>query len=47
VLPPDEDGVASFVVLAATSERALDTIPLAALQEHAVGVPADPGQLTD
>jgi uncharacterized protein len=42
-----EDGVASFVVLASTSERALDTVPLAALQEHAVDVPADPRGLAD
>ena len=39
------DGVAAPVVLAATNERALDVIPLAALQEHAVDVPADPGSL--
>lgn len=42
-----EDGAASFVVLAATSERALDTVPLAALAEHAVDVPADPRELAD
>jgi uncharacterized protein (DUF2237 family) len=41
-----EDGAASFVVLASTSARALDTVPLAALEEHAVDVPADPGGLT-
>jgi uncharacterized protein len=40
-----EDGAASFVVLAATSERALETVPLEALREHAVDVPADPGDL--
>lgn len=40
-----EDGAASFVVLASTSERALDTVPLAALREHAVDVPADAGEL--
>jgi uncharacterized protein len=40
-----DDDAASFVVLAATSERALDTVPLAALKEHAVDVPADPGSL--
>ena len=28
-----------------THERALDIVPLAALQEHAVDVPADPGDL--
>jgi hypothetical protein len=41
-----EDGAASFVVLASTSERALDTVPLAALKERAVDVPAGPGGLT-
>ena len=41
-----EDGVAAFVVLAATSARALDIVPLAALEEHAVDVPGDPGELT-
>ena len=40
-----EDGAASFVVLASTSERALDVVPLQALSEHAVDVPADPGGL--
>jgi hypothetical protein len=40
-----EDGAASFVVLASTSERALDTVPLAALEENAVDVPTDPGGL--
>lgn len=40
-----QDGVASFVVLASTSERALDFVPLTALTEHAVDVPADPGGL--
>jgi uncharacterized protein (DUF2237 family) len=40
-----EDGAASFVVLASTSERALEVVPLEALREHAVDVPADPGGL--
>ena len=40
-----QDGAASLVVLASTSERALDTVPLQALREHAVDVPADPGGL--
>jgi uncharacterized protein (DUF2237 family) len=40
-----EDGAASYVVLASTHERALDVVPLSALQEHAVDVPADPGSL--
>ena len=39
------DGVAAPVVLASTHERALDVIPLQALQENAVDVPADPGDL--
>jgi uncharacterized protein (DUF2237 family) len=41
-----EAGVAPPVVLAATGERALDVIPLPALREHAVDVPADPSSLT-
>ena len=40
-----KDGAASFVVLASTSERALDVVPLSALEEHAVDVPPDPGEL--
>lgn len=40
-----DDGAAAPVFLAATHERALDIIPLATLQEHAVDVPLDPGQL--
>jgi uncharacterized protein (DUF2237 family) len=42
-----EDGCASYVVLAATNERALEWVTLDALQEHAVDVPADPSALTD
>ncbi len=42
-----EDGAASFVVLASTAEQALDTVPLTALEEHAVDVPTGPGELTD
>jgi hypothetical protein len=38
-----EDGAAAYVVLASTNERALEVVPLAALQEHAVDVPPDPG----
>lgn len=38
-------GVAAPVVLAATNERALEVVPLAALREHAVDVPDDPGAL--
>jgi len=40
-----EDGAASWVVLESTSARALDVVPLAALEEQAVDVPADPGEL--
>jgi len=42
-----EDGAAAYVVLAATHERALDVVPLAALRQHAVDVPADPGALQE
>ncbi len=38
-------GRAAPVVLEATSERALDVIPLAALTEHSVDVPEDPASL--
>ncbi len=41
-----DDGAAAWVVLAATAERALEVVPLAALREHAVDVPADPGGLS-
>lgn len=40
-----EAGAAPPVVLAATHERALEVIPLRALREHAVDVPADPSSL--
>ena len=40
-----EDGAGAFVVLASTNERALEVVPLAALQEHAVDVPGDAGML--
>ncbi len=39
------DGAAAYVVLASTHEWALELVPLAALQEHAVDVPADLGSL--
>ncbi|MEA2135944.1 MAG: uncharacterized protein QOC68_3853 [Solirubrobacteraceae bacterium] len=39
------DGAAAYVVLASTHVRALDIVPLDALKEHAVDVPADPGSL--
>jgi uncharacterized protein (DUF2237 family) len=40
------DGAAAPVVLASTHERALEVIPLAALRENAVDVPADPSELS-
>ena len=40
-----QDGCAAPVVLAATHERSLDVVPLDALQEHAVDVPDDLGEL--
>ncbi len=40
-----QEGAAAPVVLAATHERTLDLVPLSALREHAVDVPADPGSL--
>jgi uncharacterized protein len=42
-----EDGCAAYVVLASTHERALEQVPLEALKEMAVDVPADPGALED
>ncbi len=39
------DGVAAPVVLAATNEAVLTTVSLAALEEHAIDVPADPSSL--
>ncbi|MDP9498259.1 MAG: DUF2237 domain-containing protein [Actinomycetota bacterium] len=38
-------GVAAPVVLASTNAAVLALVPLAALQQHAVDVPADPGPL--
>jgi uncharacterized protein len=40
-----EEGVAAYVVLASTHERALDAVPLDLLKQHAVDVPADPGSI--
>ncbi len=40
-----QEGAAAFVVLASTHERALAVVALTALREHAVDVPADPGEL--
>jgi hypothetical protein len=39
------DGVAAPVVLASTSERALEIVPLDVLQQYAIDVPADPSAL--
>jgi uncharacterized protein len=44
-LKAHEDGAAAYVVLASTHQRALEIVPLDALQEHAVDVPLDPGAL--
>lgn len=41
------DGVAAYVVLASTHERALELVPLAALREHAVDVPEGPDFLAE
>ena len=40
-----EAGVAPGVVLAATHLGALEFVPIAALREHAVDIPDDPGDL--
>ena len=40
-----EAGVAAYVVLAATHERALEIVPREVLEQYAVDVPADPGGL--
>jgi uncharacterized protein (DUF2237 family) len=37
------DGAAAYVVMASTHARALEIVPLEALAEHAVDVPADAG----
>ena len=39
------EGVAAFVVLAATHERSLDLVPLDVLKDYAVDVPADPSSI--
>jgi uncharacterized protein len=39
------EGVGAPVVLASTHERALQIVPLSALVQHAVDVPADPSSL--
>ena len=40
-----DDGVAAPVVLAATHERALEVVPLSALEQYAVDVPDDPSTI--
>jgi len=40
-----EEGVASYVVLAASHERALEAVPLDVLKQYAVDVPDDPGSI--
>ena len=40
-----EDGAAAYVVLASTHESALEIVPIRALREMAVDVPADPSSL--
>jgi len=42
-----KDGLAAPVVLASTHERALEIVPLAALKQHSVDVPADASTLED
>jgi len=42
-----EDDAAAYVVMASTHERALELVPLQALREYAVDVPADPGTLAE
>jgi uncharacterized protein (DUF2237 family) len=38
-------GVAAYVVLASTHERAVEVVPLEVLEQYAVDVPADPGSI--
>jgi uncharacterized protein (DUF2237 family) len=40
-----EDGAAAYVVLASSHERVLEIVPLSVLEQHAVDVPEDPGDL--
>jgi hypothetical protein len=42
-----KDGAAAPVVLASTHERALEIVPLSALRQHSVDVPADASALED
>jgi uncharacterized protein (DUF2237 family) len=39
------DGVAAPVVLASTSQRALELVPLEVLQQYAIDVPSDLSEL--
>jgi uncharacterized protein len=40
-----EAGVGALVVLASTHERSLDVVPLEVLEQYAVDVPSDPGEI--
>ena len=40
-----DEGVAAFVVLASTHQRALEQVPFELLKQYAVDVPADPGSI--
>jgi len=40
-----DEGVAAYVVLAATAESALEAVPLEVLKQYAVDVPDDPGSI--
>ena len=40
-----QDGAAAPVVLASSNQAVLQIVPIEALREHAVDVPADPGSL--
>jgi len=40
-----EAGMAAFVVLASTHERALEVVPLEVLSQYAVDVPTNPGSI--
>jgi uncharacterized protein (DUF2237 family) len=42
-----QDGTAAPVILASTHERALEIIPITALKQHSVDVPADASALED
>jgi uncharacterized protein (DUF2237 family) len=44
-LQAHEDGSAAPVILAATHERALETIPLEVLRQYAADIPDDPSSL--